>query len=856
MAKKYNQQTYTGSFQGSARSVGFKPITAIDTSKQFQQRTNERNRDLQTYSKYLKSHNAVASSQLKADQAQANANMNAFKGLLSLTQQGLGLVKEYENMQKQQEAARLAEFEAQQMEAAMADFAGFSFGDTSDTEINDKATGLVESNNDTQIQVEAEGQAINEVANESDLTPGAQSQFRQQATQIRYTGVQGNVYSARDGHMGYIESRMNEIPDAQRPKTEAEAMALIKRFNADYIRESGVMGSDMSRKLALQKMAPTVVANTANLARATAKASTKLTQTENATQLSGTLWKASQSGASADELWRMASDGAAFGNMGFNGRSAASNAAAMKELTSTLVQSENVSALIRLKQTPKIPGNPRAGTLGDVYGDIIDKAIEQARTGKVQEWGRHQADRKMVAEQMIEDYYANPTPEARAALAENLSKLGPTGRAEANRLMTSGLNVDPQYELDLAQRQARGEHISMDELQGALASGRIRESVYKQQMKLNKDAQIDGAVSDTTDGMSSIIRQSIKATAGDTAQIPPSTQQEINIRSSLLTQDLNSRLQAEVRANPALKSNPREMQIAANNILGELLNEPQYKLEPSNTYGGLKWGAPIRDPKFAQASQAITVSPGEQSVVNLTSKQIRDNNIFPKSELDVQDDYILSQKDAAEAAQITDGSYSSRIKSIADYLGITPQALVEGQLRRYNMPSADALRNAPEFATPNTGPTPTAGANLTKASGYQYIRNKLGFPSRGTAYLTSAIDHESTWHGTRQWGEVAGDGTNRNGGLISWASWANDSARLGKIERHFGTNIANISETDQLEYMKLEMQKSYPRAYRVFMDPNASSADLRWAVSAYWGFDPRYTGNRWVDAENLIASNR
>ena len=65
----------------------------------------------------------------------------------------------------------------------------------------------------------------------------------------------------------------------------------------------------------------------------------------------------------------------------------------------------------------------------------------------------------------------------------------------------------------------------------------------------------------------------------------------------------------------------------------------------------------------------------------------------------------------------------------------------------------------------------------------------------------------------REWGQVAGDGTNRNGGLISWASWSNDSARLGAIERYFGKPISQIPETQQLEYMKMEMQRSYPRAY-------------------------------------------
>ena len=88
--------------------------------------------------------------------------------------------------------------------------------------------------------------------------------------------------------------------------------------------------------------------------------------------------------------------------------------------------------------------------------------------------------------------------------------------------------------------------------------------------------------------------------------------------------------------------------------------------------------------------------------------------------------------------------------------------------------------------------------------------------------------------------------------MISWAAWSDDPARLGKIERHYGTSIANIGEAQQLEYMKMEMQKHYPDAYRVFMNPNASSADLRWAVSRYWGFDPKYTGTRWEVAEGLL----
>ena len=175
---------------------------------------------------------------------------------------------------------------------------------------------------------------------------------------------------------------------------------------------------------------------------------------------------------------------------------------------------------------------------------------------------------------------------------------------------------------------------------------------------------------------------------------------------------------------------------------------------------------------------------------------------------------------------------------------MSERAFIDAQLERNGKPSLSLLRSqSPKAAEP--------GTDLTSESGFQHLQS-MGFPVRGSAYITSAISHESAWNGMREWEEVAGDGTNRNGGLISWASWHDNSARLGAIERHFGRSISSITETEQLQYMQHEMKTQYKDAYRIFNNPNASSSDLRWAVADYWGFDPRYTGDRWVDAESLI----
>ena len=107
----------------------------------------------------------------------------------------------------------------------------------------------------------------------------------------------------------------------------------------------------------------------------------------------------------------------------------------------------------------------------------------------------------------------------------------------------------------------------------------------------------------------------------------------------------------------------------------------------------------------------------------------------------------------------------------------------------------------------------------------------------------------------RSWGEVDNpttgmpDGTSRNGGLISWASWSDDPARLG-TEKWLGKDISKANHYEQLQAMKWEMKNFYPNSYRVFMNPNATDAQLRRASKQYWGYG--HEGDRFKYATTLI----
>ncbi len=153
-------------------------------------------------------------------------------------------------------------------------------------------------------------------------------------------------------------------------------------------------------------------------------------------------------------------------------------------------------------------------------------------------------------------------------------------------------------------------------------------------------------------------------------------------------------------------------------------------------------------------------------------------------------------------------------------------------------------------AVPNGTKSETSGADYDQYSGARAIMDiDPNITEKGAAYIAGNIQQESGWDGMRSWGEVLGDGTARNGGLVSWASWSDDPARLGAIEDHYGKKIDEISEREQLVWMIKEMKQSYPSAYTAFTNPKATDEDLKKASMAYWGYG--HEGSRFRYAEKI-----
>lgn len=190
-----------------------------------------------------------------------------------------------------------------------------------------------------------------------------------------------------------------------------------------------------------------------------------------------------------------------------------------------------------------------------------------------------------------------------------------------------------------------------------------------------------------------------------------------------------------------------------------------------------------------------------------------------------------------------------RVKQFAQKMDTIQEEILFPVIADASIKMSQTFMNGPVAVKQNYFQMKAQGGPADMQSGKQYFEG-MGFPSRGAAYLAGNIMQESSWNGMRSWGPVKNDGTKRNGGLISWASWANDPARLGAAEAFLGKPIDQATHSEQLEYMEHEMRTRYREAYDIFMNPNASTPDLIKASKMYWGYG--HEGKRYKFAEELL----
>ena len=209
----------------------------------------------------------------------------------------------------------------------------------------------------------------------------------------------------------------------------------------------------------------------------------------------------------------------------------------------------------------------------------------------------------------------------------------------------------------------------------------------------------------------------------------------------------------------------------------------------------------------------------------------------------VRGDILITEANLNTYTQeyVTNGTFNSRLQSIATDVGMTPFALLNQQNYAYGRtgnltppPIVSSMRISGDMQQ-------IPMSSYTSIQGAQRLM-QMNFPARGAAYLAGNIQQESGWNGMRpSWDDVGAPA----GGLVSWRA-----GRLQAIENYYQTPIQNISNEDQLAYLVYEMRTRYPSAYAVFMNPNSTDRQLQSASYAYWGWGEE--GSRFGYARDIL----
>jgi hypothetical protein len=538
---------------------------------------------------------------------------------------------------------------------------------------------------------------------------------------------------------------------------------------------------------------------------------------------------------------------------GIQGRT--STYSTLVKVSKELVEKGDAAGLAKLKGHAPNPDTPNI-TLGSEFGSYIDKQILAAQDKQRTIFRNDKTDRNIKAEQAYERYWAaeERTPQMLQQLEATLRSLNTRESVRlADSLVKHGYNYSKDVEIDLLRRFGTANEPSLSDLRNFNSQGIISDEFFRNYSKRLPDAQSKKKIDEGIEFYkpSRIIQESIVDSDGKpfgdlSLNLPAETKTKIRQIGKRFDIELGRRLAPILRTNPDLEIESEEFEKIVNREAAYLMKNPKYQITftGNQTY---KFG---EDESYGPILDKFTVSPGVQNVTGLTAQDAIVKGGISAAQFDPVVDHIIAESLVVSDSRktLSGEQVSQRTRDWAKSLGMTPRDFIEGQRYLYGLPPLSRIDPSEvQSVVPESG-------NILDAKQGTKVLMSLGLPLRGAAYLSSAIKHESSWDGNRKkWRvNVPGDDSTSNGGLLSWAAFPGNPARLGRIEAYFGKPINEVSEIEQLKYILHELKTSYNPQYLVFTNENANPLDLQAATWEYIKWNRKYTGDRWKDADALI----
>ena len=885
MARIYNKPQYNNQFQPQAQSQRIDPVVAVDRRREIEKEQARIQKDIETKAKSEQRQASLDSGVLKARQVMESANMRSQQAMVN------GIIKLSGTALKGWELAEKHKQEQAEIKELM-DYI-FGSGTPGDDGISNPENQTVVEQTEQAEQQEADQQTIDgateTAVQEVTDDPVAQEEARKETADGAAERARSRT-DARTLAANLPALVIAELESGPPPTSAAEVAERTRQIIAEMTKGAGVMGMSITQ---LRTLANSIT-NTISQVNSTYLPQIIAGQQEERKQAHIDEWNSTweleqQNGQGtqniqqgyqqlADSLW----------STGIYKTRGEANKAALQHMMTYLTNSKDIEALEAMKD---ILTNGKEGTEAwKTYGQDIDKAIQQVKSGqKVEEQEQREELESTMYEQLSE---ANTPAEREAIIQETIKSLRERGMHEE------------AYELEQEMEQLRqpgqvgvnGERAREDILNGnitdqktldeMLRKGVISASDYESLTQLlqgrnNTNPSSDPRIKNIQETTQERIVEIVSVALGlskdpstglisGTGDNPYLDAGDWAVIKGQLETDAITFINTLISTKPELANDPAAIQAEVNKWVQEVtgpggkydltgmdkLEDPAFRESEEGKKIQNRFRNLVDDPKRLQMLQGSTFAGPEGSRVaepiTWTGFQLEEDGTPHAYVIEhfngLRGDKLFNEKDLAEIGSAFErGEMDPRLVAAAEALNMSPSQLINQQAAAWGLDPFVYRGERPQVspaqggsADPNSAPTAVQGARMLMG---------MGLPARGAAWLSGNIQQESSWEGQRSWGQVMNDGTSRNGGLVSWASWANDPARLGLIEAHLGKPIEQASDAEQLDAMMWEMQKNYPEAYKIFMNPYASERDLMRASYQYWGFG--HEGGRYAYARDI-----
>lgn len=845
--------SFQSEYRGSTTGFGFGSFRrkAADGTSKAKKRTEEMVRDAKTktWSDSLSFQGQLRASKLAQQQAKLSGDMlKGLAGIVGQTATGINRVKALGDAEQRRIEAEKLKAEEEAWDEGYYNF----IMDETATELPPQLQAEDDALVDQEIEINAGARASAEIGNDvmteapNDEGVIVSSELNNETT---YQQIAPQRISAQELHAtlpANIQAEVAEMPASQIPSDPRERAALIRGLIQQQVRQAGPL-----TKFQKAKLAGALKQAYGNAAQAMASRRASFLKEEGAARTEQELDALTMSGLDGQSLWDQARDAVAFstGN-GTKGYSALNTKKAYDALTKRLVGAGDVEALRKLRNAVI---NPNTGQkIGDVYRNDLNKAIMDAEKVRMSNFDANMASQKHELTSITQRYLHGELSREDAIAALSAMKT-PAAYAEIKRLQDgNGINFRPDLEHEIEARANTDNPVPQGVIDEWRRNGYISDAVAKKYGPSGESSQHNKLAKEMVGADErKFIKEQLLTNTTSGVPIGNSIAQQnagaIGNRVGLM-QDLIRRDLSKALNNGTLPAtDDAGMRQFIQQRMEAYLKEPRFVFDDGEQ-GERGYKAPIVPPGQAtDLDNAVQAQDGTWSMTSVGNGQL--SSASP-AQLNPSRNYVIRKPDLIEEMKkLAEGKpVSERVSVIARRLGISEYEVVNQQAKKYGLPSIGAITEQKVSGRESAPTAPTANGDMK--AGYSMIRG-LGVPHKGAAYLAGNIMQESSWNGQRSpWGEVAGDGSDRNGGLISWMDDAGRGHfRLKKIEQKLGKPINQATDREQLQAMLSEMKSGYPDAYRVFMNPNSSDADLRWASMRYWGYG--HEGSRFNYARQL-----